>query len=87
MVVGYFNVIGISINELEHNSKLIIYPNAMLACMLSFQRLKTVAGRHPKIIQTCCSIQEIQLPDADIAYSLRKFFAPACDIELLSLFF
>ncbi len=51
MVVGYINVIGISVFPTKTDSPLIINPYAVLALAVALQDLETVAGRDPEVLK------------------------------------
>jgi len=50
MVVGDFNIKGITVVPSEANPKLIINPDAELALAICLQSLQTVTGRNSKVI-------------------------------------
>jgi len=46
----------------EADSKLIVYPNAVLSRSIAFKCFKTIAGRLQKVDQCLCVLQMIELP-------------------------
>ena len=52
VIVGDFNIVGVSVLELETDTPLVVYRNGMLAGAFPSQRMKSVAGRHLEIVQT-----------------------------------
>ncbi len=54
MVVGDFDVEGVTIAPTKTNPKLFIDSNAELTRPIALQRLQTVTGRNSEIVQSAC---------------------------------
>ena len=56
MVIGYFDIICIAINELEAYAPLVVDRYYMLSASVVLQRVKAVTRWCFKIVNTCCQV-------------------------------
>lgn len=62
MIVRDFDFVGIAILPPEANSILIVDPNAVLACAIATEPLKSVSGWNSQVLKTLNPIKLSQLP-------------------------
>jgi hypothetical protein len=61
MVINNFNVVGMTANEAETYSPLIVDANAPLACAVALQLLQTVIGWNSQVLQLFRTVEHGQL--------------------------
>jgi len=62
VVIGYLNIVGITVTPSEADAPLIVDPNAVLPSTISFELLKSVPWWQPQICQLLGRVQYQQLP-------------------------
>jgi hypothetical protein len=61
----------------EADSKLIVYPNAVLSGSIAFECFQAIAGRLHKVDQRLCILQMIELPQRNDSYVRKVAVLPA----------
>jgi hypothetical protein len=61
----------------EADSKLIVYPNAVLSRSITFKCFQAIAGRLQKVDQRLCVLQMIELPQSNDSYVRKVAVLPA----------
>lgn len=78
MIVCYFNIVSISVNESEADAPLIVDGNGVLSFPITLESMQSIAWRHLEITQACCPIQILQAADRspyDIGRQAFRFAA------------
>jgi hypothetical protein len=78
MIVSYLNIIGISIDEPETDSQLLIYGYSILPLSGSMKRMEAIAWRHSEVVECCGPLYILQTPDSPSNQIRRKAFRFAC---------
>lgn len=63
MIVCYFNVVGVSVNESEADAPLIVDGYGVLSLSVALESMQPIAWRHLEITETCCPVQILQAAD------------------------
>jgi len=58
MIIHYFYIIGVVFPPDEANTELIVNPDTVLSCPVSFQWFQAITGRAPQILQVFRGIQD-----------------------------
>ena len=83
MVIGYFNIIGVTLHEPKTNTPLIVDCNGMLSFPVAFEGMQSVARRNPKVAESCSVMNVLQTPDRSFDQVLRQPFRLAVNKKLL----
>lgn len=78
MVVGHFDVKGVSLRPYKAHAPLIVDADAVLILAVPFQSFETIAGRNAEIMQGLGGIENQQLAQSGTLNVLRQtFHSPA----------
>ena len=83
MVVAYLDVVGISINEAEADTPLIIHRDGILPFPLILERMKPIAWRHPEIIELGRKVHIFQFTDSSFGNVRRKAPGSPCSEQIV----
>jgi hypothetical protein len=61
VVVNDLDVTRTGWRPAEADTELVVYPNAMLSGTISFQRLKSITGRHSEVLKPARDLQLSEL--------------------------
>ena len=78
MVIGYFNIVGIAIDETETDSPLVIDWNGMLPFSAAFKSVQPVTRWYAQVDKACCIVDIFQTPDRSFQQFGRQTFWFAC---------
>lgn len=68
MIVDHFNVDRTRIRPTETDPILVIDPDAVLTPTTSPERLKTVSGRYPQVVEDLGLVESIELPRSHLPH-------------------
>jgi len=79
MVVDNLDIYGSSLGPDEADPVLVVDADAVLPGACAFQRLQSIAGRHPQVVETTGDLQLAQLASGDRLNRLQTPHpSPAC---------
>jgi hypothetical protein len=62
MVITDFDIVGVALKPSKTPAPLVVHTNTVLSSTIAPERLQAIAGRHTQKIQSCGSINQIELP-------------------------
>lgn len=83
MVIAYFDVVGISINEAKADSPLIVHRNGMLTFSLILECMKAIAWRYLQIVEPRCKVNILQLTNGSLGNVRRKALRGSRDEQIV----
>lgn len=72
MVIGAADIVGILPFESKDDAALIVDPNGVIADAVTLERVKSIAGRHPQVVEFRHRVDLIQFSSDDRPQGFRN---------------